>query len=131
MPKMGKTEKTLIFFIIRVLISNLIGFFIVNSAVSCITNNIDLSNEFYALLSVTEVALCAVVNSIITAIGIKNNLRLFTLISQIPIFVLCAVNFLSDNYSFLIFVIKIVLIILVSIILSYLLEKKKRKIKVK
>lgn len=131
MRKLGKTEKVLILFLFRALISNLFGFFLINSVVSYIANKVDLSNEIYLLLSVAEVGVCAAVNSIAAPIGIKNNVKLFSFISQIPLFVLCIINFLSDNYSFIIFIIKIIIIALVSVICSGISEKKKRKIKVK
>lgn len=127
----SSTNKLLISFIIKSLITTALSIILLSLISGKIVHILDLNTNIIKYISIGICALSSAIISYISVSGIKNNVEIMGIISEIPLIIFSFINLLFHNQNFLFFFIKIVLIILIGAIFGALSRGKRSKTKVK
>lgn len=127
----GKTNKLLILFVIKAVLSTIISIVLFSLVSSKIILAFDISVDSAKIFSPAICVLTAAVVSFISVKGFKNNGALLGVICQLPLIFYSLINTIFNNHNFLLLIIKIVLIALVGAFIGIITVNKSKKIKVK
>lgn len=125
------TNKLLISFIIKSVITTALSIVLLSLISGKIVHILDLNTSIIKYISIGICAITSAIISYISVSGIKNNVEIMGIISEIPLIVFSFINLLFHNHNFLFFFIKIVLIVLIGAIFGALSKGKHSKTKVK
>ena len=125
------TDKLLIRYVIKVLLSTVLSILLFSFLFSEIVYKLDLDLDLNRIFSIFIICFCSATISYISVRSIKNNGALMGVISQIPLIFYSIINLIFYDNSFLLFLIKIVLILLIGALFGIFATKKSNKFKVK
>lgn len=126
-----KTNKLLIFFVLKIIVSSILSIMIYSFIFSKITYSLDLSLDYYQIFGVIISALSAMTISLISITGIKNNGLMMGIVSEIPLGFYILVNAIFNNHNIGLLFIKLILIFLIGALIGIIKTSKKKKFKVK
>lgn len=126
-----KTNKLLIFFVLKIIVSSILSIMIYSFIFSKITYSLDLSLDYYHIFGVIISALSAMTISLISITGIKNNGLMMGIVSEIPLGFYILVNAIFNNHNIALLFIKLILIFLIGALIGIIKTSKKKKFKVK
>lgn len=128
MPKISSTNNKalIISFFLRGVITSVITLFLFNALFSLIFLKFDLSLDIIKYLSLFIIGSAAALTSYISLIGFKNNLIFLSVISVMPLLLYSLINLLIFKTDIKVFLVKIILIVIISIIVPVLKSLKKR-----
>ncbi|MBR7061169.1 MAG: TIGR04086 family membrane protein [Eubacterium sp.] len=129
--KSSKTDKLLIKYGVKVVLSTALSLLIFVYAFSQLVYKLDLELEINNILSIITVFLCSAVIAFASVYSIKNNGALMGMISEIPLLVFCLFNVIVFENSFILFLVKTVISLLTGALFGIFAAKKSSKFKVK
>lgn len=126
-----KTDKLLISFAIRVILSSIasIIFFSLISSKLILVFDIDVENA--KIFSLIICIITALIVSFISTYGFKNNGALLGIISELPLIFYSLVNTIFHNHNIILLLIKIIIIALIGAFIGTITVNKSKKIRVK
>ncbi len=127
----SKTDNIIIKFILRVVLSTIASILLFSYILAQIIYKLDLSLDTAKIAGVIVCGICSVIISYISLIGIKNNRLLMGALSSVALIFYSLINTIFNNDNYLLFLIKLILILLISALTGYLSGNKSRKFKVK
>lgn len=126
-----KTNKLLITFVLKIIISSIFSIFFYSFIFSKITYSLDLSLEYYSIFGVLISVLSAITIALISITGIKNNGLIMGTISEVPLAFYILVNAIFNNYNIGLFFIKFIIVFLVGALIGVIKTSRKKTYKVK
>lgn len=127
----SKTDTIIVKYILRVVLSTIASVLLFSYIFAQIIYKLDLSLDAAKITGVIVCGICAVTISYISLIGIKNNQLLMGALSSVPLIFYSLLNTIFNNDNYVLFLIKLVIVLLLSALIGYLSVNKKRKFKVK
>lgn len=127
----SKTDNIIVKFILRAVISTIASILLLSYIFAQIIYKLDLSLDTAKIGGVVLCGICAALISYISLIGIKNNRLLMGAVSSVPLIFYSLINTIFTNDNYILFIIKFVLILLISALTGYLSRSKNKKFKVK
>lgn len=128
MPKISATNSKGLFltYFIKIVISSAISVLLLNSISSAIILKFDFKLSVAGYISIAICLLSAIIISLVSISGFKNNFLLLSVISVTPFAIFIFINFLVNKSNSLYFIIKLVLIFIVAIIVALIKSSRKR-----
>lgn len=126
-----KTNKLLITFVLKIIISSIFSIFLYSFIFSKITYSLDLSLEYYSIFGVLISVLSAITIALISITGIKNNGLIMGMISEVPLAFYILVNAIFNNHNIGLFFIKFIIVFLVGALIGVIKTSRKKTYKVK
>lgn len=128
MPKISATNSKGLFltYFIKIVISSIASVLIFSSISSAILLKLDLDVSTAGYVSIAVSFLSAIIISLVSINGFKNNFLLLSVISVAPFAVFVFINFLINKSSSLHFIIKLVLIFVTAIVVALIKSSRKR-----
>lgn len=127
----SKTDNIIVKFILRAVLSTIASILLLSYITAQIIYKFDLSLDSAKICGVIICGICSAVISYISLIGIKNNRLLMGAVSGVPLIFYSLINTIFANDNYILFLIKLVLVILIGALTGYLSRSKNRKFKVK
>lgn len=112
-------------YIFKIIISSLLSVLLFSLISSFIIFKLDLPLEYAEYFSIGVCALSSIIICFISTAGAKYNKLALALISITPLLMLSVINFCVRGDNFIIFIIKIILIVLSAFFVTYLKIRKK------
>ncbi len=128
--KKSSTEKIVVKYILKVVISTVVSLLLYSFIISYLIFKADLSVQTAKILTIIVFGLSAFTVSLISVYGQKNNGVLTGILSQIPLIVYSLFNTVFNDNSWLLFLIKVVLSLLISALVGYVITVKGKRIRV-
>lgn len=126
-----KTNKLLITFVLKIIISSIFSIFLYSFIFSKITYSLDLSLDYYSIFGVVISVLSAITIALISITGIKNNGLIMGMISEVPLAFYILVNTIFNNHNIGLFFIKFIIVFLVGALIGVIKTSRKKTYKVK
>lgn len=127
----SKTDNIIVKFVLRTVLSTIASILLFSYIFSQLIYKLDLSLDTAKIFGVIICGICSAVISYISLLGIKNNRLLMGTVSSVPLIFYSLINTIFSNDNYILFLIKLILIILISALTGYLSRSKNRKFKVK
>ncbi|MBQ7204083.1 MAG: hypothetical protein IJS03_08760 [Eubacterium sp.] len=121
------SQNLLLKFVIKVVLSTLISISVVTYLLTLVVYNLDLDLDLNIFLSVIVCAAVAAITAFVSVYGVKNSGALLGIAAQIPLLFYSLVNMIFNENSFLFFVIKCVIIVLIGALFGILAVNRTRK----
>ncbi len=128
--KKNSSNSVLIKFVIKAVISTVISLMLFSYISSLIIYKLDLSLDLAKIISVIIVAFTSAVIAFVSVYGLKNNGVLMGIISQLPLILYSLFNVLFNGTGWLLFTLKLIIILLVSSLLGYIVARKGKRYKI-
>lgn len=128
MPKISATNSKGLFltYFIKIVISSIASVLLFSSISSAVILKFDLDLSAAGYVSIAISLLSAIIISLVSISGFKNNFLLLSVISVAPFAVFMFINFLINKSSSVNFIIKLVLIFVSAIIVALIKSSRKR-----
>lgn len=127
----AKTDKLIISYALKVVVSSIVSIILFSYIFSQIVYKFDLDLDTSKIFAIIVCALSAVVISFVSVSGIKNNGLIMGVISVIPLCFYSLINLVFYNDNVLLFFIKLVIMLLIGALIGYMRTNKNKKFKVK
>ena len=127
----SSTDKLLLKFIIKVVLSSIISILLLSYLFSQLVYKLDLDVETNGILSVFIVLIGSSVIAFISVLSIKNNGALMGIISELPLLFYSILNMIFNDNSAVLLIIKIAIALFCGALFGILATKKSSKFKVK
>lgn len=129
MHKIASTnnKSIIVKYFIKIIFTSIISLILLNTIISFLFLKLDLPLEYVKYVELAVVAICSVFISFISISGFKQNYILLSVIAEIPLILFSFVNFLINNTDTKIFIVKIILIVIISVIISFIKSMKKSR----
>lgn len=129
MPKINSTnaKELIIKFIVKVILSTTVSIVVLNSLFSFLLLKLDIDLNFSKYIGVFICLLTAIIVSYISVGGFKNNLLFLSIISVLPLLILVITNFCINNGEAVFVIIKIAVVLISSVISSFLRLKSRKR----
>ncbi len=128
--KKNSSNSVLIKFVIKAVITTVISLMLFSYISSLIIYKLDLSLDLAKIISVIIVAFTSAVIAFVSVYGLKNNGVLMGIISQLPLILYSLFNVLFNGTGWLLFTLKLIIILLVSSLLGYIVARKGKRYKI-
>lgn len=128
--KKNSSNSVLIKFVIKAVITTVISLMLFSYISSLIIYKLDLSLDLAKIISVIIVAFTSAVIAFVSVYGLKNNGVLMGIISQLPLILYSLFNVLFNGTGWLLFTIKLIIILLVSSLVGYIVARKGKRYKI-
>lgn len=125
-----KSNKLLLKFILKSVLSTVVSLIAFVYLFTMIVYKLDLNLENAQIFSIIICALCAVSISLISVTGLKNNGLVMGMLSVVPLLFYSLVNLVFNDTNLIFFIIKAVIILLVSGLTGFLMVRRSKKFKV-
>lgn len=125
------TNKLLLGFVIKAFLSTIITLFAFTFLASEVIYKADIDLNNISIISLFIVGISSIIISYISVYSIKNSGLLFGILAEIPLIFYMLINALFHNSSWLFFLIKLCIVILLGALGGILASEKSKKIKVK
>ena len=126
----SKSDKLILFFIIKVVVSSVASVLLFSFIFTQITYKLDLSMESAKIFSIIICALSALCIAFVSCRKIKNNGAIIGLICEIPLVFYTLINLIFNDTSVVFFLIKVALILAIGALTGLLRARKSKKFKV-
>ncbi|MDD6729262.1 MAG: hypothetical protein PUE08_08610 [Eubacteriales bacterium] len=129
MPKINSTnaKELIIKFIVKVILSTTVSIVVLNSLFSFLLLKLDIDLNFSKYIGVFICLLTAIIVSYISVGGFKSNLLFLSIISVLPLLILVITNFCINNSEAVFVIIKIAVVLISSVISSFLRLKSRKR----
>lgn len=124
------SDRLIIKYIIKVLISTLVSITGISLLFSFIIYKFDLPLDYNNVISVIIAAICSSLITTISVYGLKNNGVLMGVISQIPLIFYSLFNLIFNENTLLFFIIKTVVCISIGALTGHYITKRKKRYKI-
>lgn len=128
--KKNSSNSVLIKFVIKAVITTVISLMLFSYISSLIIYKLDLSLDLAKIISVIIVAFTSAVIAFVSVYGLKNNGVLMGIISQLPLILYSLFNVLFNGTGWLLFTLKLIIILLVSSLVGYIVARKGKRYKI-
>lgn len=125
------TNKIIFLFILKSLICSFISLLLLSLLAAKIMLALDIDSEYFSAVSVIICVISSVVVSLICNVGEKSRGVLLGIISTVPIIIFSLFNLVFYDNTFVLFLVKFILIILSGGLLGFFCSKSNRKVKIK
>lgn len=125
------TNKIIFLFILKSLLCSFISLLLLSLLAAKIMLTLDIDSEYFSAVSVIICVISSVVVSLICNVGEKSRGVLLGIISTIPIIIFSLFNLVFYDNTFVLFLVKFILIILSGGLLGFFRSKSNRKVKIK
>ena len=125
------TNNFLLKYILKVVLSTIISVFVFTFTFSKASYKFDLDMKYDMMLSIFVCALCAAITAFVSVKGIKNNGLLLGAFAQIPLMFYSLLNVIFNENTFVFFLIKSVIVLLIGMLVGYVTSQKSRKLRIK
>lgn len=128
MPKISATNSKGLFLIyfVKIIISSIISILLFSILSSVVILKLDLDLSVSNYISIAICLLTAMIISLVSTSGFKNNFLLLSVISVVPFAIFVFINFLISSGSSVYFIIKLALIFAAAVVMSLIKSAKKR-----
>ena len=131
MKKQSSTNRLLIKFVIKSVISTIFSIAFFSFVFSEIVYKLDLSTDNNRVFSIIIVFLCSACIAFISVLSIKNNGALMGIVSTLALLFYETFNMIFNDSGLVLFLIKLVLTLLTGALFGILATRKSNKFKVK
>ncbi len=125
------TNKIIFLFILKSLLCSFISLLLLSLLAAKIMLTLDIDSEYFSAVSVIICVISSIVVSLICNVGEKSRGVLLGIISTIPIIIFSLFNLVFYDNTFVLFLVKFILIILSGGLLGFICSKSNRKVKIK
>lgn len=126
-----KTNKLLLSYVIKSVVLSILSILLFSFITSEIVYKLDLSLNNLNVITIVICALSSLIVSYFSLGGIKNNGLLMGVISEIPLIFYSLINMIFSENSFIYFLIKTIIMLLIGAFIGTIRTKKNSKIRVK
>ena len=127
----SSTEKLLLKYVIKAVVTSVLSILIFTYIFSRIVYKFDIDLENNGIISIFIVLISSSLTAFISVLSIKNNGMLMGIISQLPIVFFSLLNMIFNDNSFVLFLIKLVLSLFCGALFGIFASKKSSKFRVK
>ncbi|MDD6355647.1 MAG: TIGR04086 family membrane protein [Oscillospiraceae bacterium] len=125
------TNKIIFLFILKSLLCSFISLLLLSLLAAKIMLTLDIDSEYFSAVSVIICVISSIVVSLICNVGEKSRGVLLGIISTVPIIIFSLFNLVFYDNTFVLFLVKFILIILSGGLLGFFCSKCNRKVKIK
>ena len=125
------SNNILLKFILKVIFSTVLCLIFLSYVTSKIVYVLDLNTNIDLTLTLLICAITSAVTAAVSVYGIKNNGLLLGALSQIHLILYSLLNVIFNENTYLFFIIKVIIVILVGMLFGFLSSKKSSKLRIK
>ena len=125
------TNKIIFLFILKSLLCSFISLLLLSLLAAKIMLTLDIDSEYFSAVSVIICVISSIVVSLICNIGEKSRGVLLGIISTVPIIIFSLFNLVFYDNTFVLFLVKFILIILSGGLFGFFCSTSNRKVKIK
>lgn len=128
MPKISATNSKglLTGYIVKIAISTVLSVLALNSIVSLLFLKLDIDLSAARYASVAICVISAVIVTVVSTTGFKNNFLLLSVVSVVPLAVFIFINFLINSTEPAVFAFKLIAVFASAVIISFIKSARKR-----